>query len=129
MHTVLGILSDSHSDVARTRHAIELLQAQGATRFVHCGDVETEAVIDLLAGLDAQITWGNCDQPRSMGRYAQALGIHAPYPLGDITVDGVEIEEAYWFPAGKLPQLPDKISIARRLIDAALGEMAAEARR
>jgi predicted phosphodiesterase len=26
-----------------------------------------------------------------MGRYAQALGIQAPYPLGDITVDGKRI--------------------------------------
>ena len=91
MHTVLGILSDSHSDVARTRAAIEQLQAEGATRFVHCGDVETEAVVDLLAGLDAHITWGNCDQPRTLGRYARALGIDAPYPLGDITVDGQRI--------------------------------------
>ena len=57
------------------------------------------------------------------------IAFFADHAGGDITVDGVEIEEAYWFPAGKLPQLPDKISIARRLIDAALGEMAAEARR
>ena len=58
MHTVLGILSDSHSDVSRTRHAIELLQAQGATTFVHCGDVECEPVVDLFAGLDAHTHLG-----------------------------------------------------------------------
>ena len=34
-----------------------------------------------------------------------------------------EIEEAQWFNVLQLPQLPSRISIARRLIDAAVGEM------
>ena len=33
-----------------------------------------------------------------------------------------ELEDARWFPADALPPLPDKISIARRLIDAFLAE-------
>jgi NAD+ diphosphatase len=52
------------------------------------------------------------------------IAFFADYAGGEIKVDGVEIEAAHWFSVGLLPQLPAKISIARRLIDAAMGEMA-----
>jgi len=43
---------------------------------------------------------------------------------GEIRIDGVEIVAAEWFRIAGLPQLPQPISIARRLIDAAVLEMA-----
>lgn len=45
------------------------------------------------------------------------LGFHARHRAGDIHVDGEEIAEARWFGRDELPQLPGRISIARRLID------------
>ena len=51
------------------------------------------------------------------------IAYHADYASGDIRVDGMEIEAAQWFDIANLPRLPAKISIARRLIDAALAEM------
>lgn len=53
------------------------------------------------------------------------IAFFADHAGGEIAVDGLEIESADWFSAGKLPKLPDTISIARRLIDAAIGEIAA----
>ena len=53
------------------------------------------------------------------------IAFHAEYDSGDIRVDRAEIEDAQWFDVDKLPRLPAKISIARRLIDAALEEMRA----
>jgi NAD+ diphosphatase len=41
----------------------------------------------------------------------------AEYAAGDIRVDDAEIAEARWFSVDALPDLPSKISIARRLID------------
>jgi NAD+ diphosphatase len=52
------------------------------------------------------------------------IAFFADYAGGDIKVDGLEIEAAHWFSVGNLPQLPAKLSIARRLIDAAMGEIA-----
>ena len=49
MATMVGILSDSHGQVERTRQAIALLQQAGASAFIHCGDVEEDAVLDTLA--------------------------------------------------------------------------------
>jgi NAD+ diphosphatase len=45
------------------------------------------------------------------------VGFTAEHAGGDIRVDGREILEADWFAADGLPDIPGKISIARRLID------------
>ncbi len=42
----------------------------------------------------------------------------AEYAGGEIRIDGAEIVDAGWFTAESLPAIPEKISIARRLIDA-----------
>jgi NAD+ diphosphatase len=46
------------------------------------------------------------------------IGFTAHYAGGEITIDGNEIEDARWFTAYTLPRVPQKLSIARRLIDA-----------
>jgi NAD+ diphosphatase len=45
------------------------------------------------------------------------VGFTAEYAGGDIHMDGKEIVDAAWFAADALPMIPDKISIARKLID------------
>jgi NAD+ diphosphatase len=45
------------------------------------------------------------------------VGFTAEYAGGEITMDGKEIADAQWFTADSLPTIPDKISIARKLID------------
>jgi NAD+ diphosphatase len=51
------------------------------------------------------------------------IAFHAELDSGEICVDRVEIEDAQWFDIERLPKLPAKISVARRLIDAALAEI------
>ena len=45
------------------------------------------------------------------------IGFTAEYESGEIRIDKAEISEAGWFCPEKLPAIPGKISIARRLID------------
>jgi NAD+ diphosphatase len=45
------------------------------------------------------------------------VGFTAKYAGGEIRVDNHEILDANWFTADKLPKIPGKFSIARRLID------------
>jgi NAD+ diphosphatase len=47
----------------------------------------------------------------------------ADWKSGEISVDPLEIETAEWFNVRSLPQLPNPISISRRLIDAVVAEM------
>ena len=45
------------------------------------------------------------------------IGFTAEYESGEIRVDETEIGDAGWFDPDKLPTIPGKISIARKLID------------
>jgi len=49
------------------------------------------------------------------------IAFFAEYASGEITPDPSEIEAAGWFNMNDLPTLPDPVSIARRLIEAAIG--------
>ncbi len=57
------------------------------------------------------------------------IAFFCDYAGGEIRPQETEIEAADWFDIFQLPQLPSKISIARRLIDAAAETMRAEIRR
>jgi NAD+ diphosphatase len=51
------------------------------------------------------------------------IGFTANYASGEIRPQADEIAEAHWYSRrGELPRLPGKLSIARRLIDAFLGQ-------
>jgi NAD+ diphosphatase len=52
----------------------------------------------------------------------------ADWKSGEISLDPLEIEAAQWFKIRSLPQLPNPISISRRLIDAVVAEMVDGAR-
>jgi NAD+ diphosphatase len=54
------------------------------------------------------------------------IAFFCDYAGGDIRPQETEIEAAEWFDVFQLPRLPSKISIARRLIDAAAEQMRAE---
>jgi NAD+ diphosphatase len=45
------------------------------------------------------------------------IGFTARHAGGEIRVDGQEIVHADWFPIDRLPKLPSRLSIARRLVD------------
>jgi NAD+ diphosphatase len=57
------------------------------------------------------------------------IAFTAEYAGGEITPDGVEIEEARWFEVSELPTLPASISISRRLIDTISAELARKSSR
>jgi NAD+ diphosphatase len=48
------------------------------------------------------------------------IGFTADYAGGEIAIDRLEIVDAGWFSERNLPTIPERLSIARRLIDHAL---------
>ncbi|MDP7009056.1 MAG: metallophosphoesterase family protein [Phycisphaerales bacterium] len=88
---LVGILSDSHGEIERTRQAMKLLEAQGCTKFIHLGDVEIEEVLDELIGYDVSFVFGNCDWVSRLHSYAVHVGIDVRGAYGDIVLDGKRI--------------------------------------
>jgi hypothetical protein len=73
---MLGILSDTHDNVAAAAAGIAALREAGAQFLIHCGDVGGEQILDLLAGIPCVFVWGNNDFDRaSLKRYAAGLDI------------------------------------------------------
>ena len=88
----IGILSDSHGRAERTADAVRALLDAGARMLIHLGDVETELVIDELAGHDARLVFGNCDwNIDALRRYARQVGVRVDDPMGSLEIDGVRI--------------------------------------
>jgi putative phosphoesterase len=57
----IGILSDTHDQVQRTRYAVAMLVASGAKALIHCGDLTTADVVDECSALPCYFVFGNCD--------------------------------------------------------------------
>lgn len=74
---LLGILSDTHDQVARTRRAVDLLRGQGAEALVHCGDVTGRGVLEVCAALPCHFVFGNhdCDNVAVLRGAARELGV------------------------------------------------------
>jgi putative phosphoesterase len=58
---LLGILSDTHDKLERTRCAVELLRAEGADALIHCGDLMSGPIVAMLAGVPSWFVFGNND--------------------------------------------------------------------
>jgi putative phosphoesterase len=57
----LGILSDTHDKVERTKVAVDVLVGLGAEILIHCGDITSPEVVYQLASLRSYFVFGNCD--------------------------------------------------------------------
>lgn len=73
----LGILSDTHDEIDRTRRAVGLLRDAGAEMLIHCGDLASPAIVTLLAELPAWFVFGNhdADSVPHLRRAAEEAGV------------------------------------------------------
>lgn len=76
----IGLLSDSHGEVARTRMAVAMLRDHGSELIIHLGDIGSEAVLEELLGAHVRVVFGNCDDERTLAHYAGILGIPVDHP-------------------------------------------------
>ena len=86
---IVGILSDTHDRVAAAQAAVTLLQRHGAEYFIHCGDVGSESILDVLAGLPSAFVFGNTDwDRRGLERYAAAVHVSCLGNAGELELGG-----------------------------------------
>ena len=60
----IGVVSDTHDRLEITAAAIRLLCGRGAELILHCGDINSVAVVRLFRGVPTQFVFGNWDYPR-----------------------------------------------------------------
>jgi len=104
--------------LARSRHFLPGMYSVLAG-FVEPGESLEEAVVREVkeeVGIDVKDIKYFGSQPWPFP-HSLMIGFTATYAGGELFLDDSEIEDAGWFTADELPQIPGKISIARKLID------------
>jgi len=93
----LGILSDTHNQLARTRFAVALLREQGAEALVHCGDLTGQEIVAVCAALPCHFVFGNNDAdniPALRKAMNQAGAVCLDW-AGEVTLAGKRIAVAH----------------------------------
>lgn len=57
----IGILSDTHNQLERTRNAIEQLKQLEADVLIHCGDITSPEIVEICSQLPTYYVFGNND--------------------------------------------------------------------
>ncbi len=57
----IGILSDTHDELARTHRAIQLLRERGVEALIHCGDFIEPIIVSACAVIPLWFVFGNND--------------------------------------------------------------------
>ena len=93
----LGILSDTHNEIARTRMAVQLLRNEGAEALIHCGDLSSPPIVNACAVLPFWFVFGNHDSDNVPALQQAALesGAVCLGWAGEVDLDGRLIAVAH----------------------------------
>jgi putative phosphoesterase len=86
----LGILADTHNELARTQLAVQLLRDEGAEALVHCGDLASPPIVAACAVLPFWFVLGNhdADNVPALQQAATESGAVCLGWAGEVELDG-----------------------------------------
>ncbi len=72
----LGIISDTHGAIENTQRAVRMLESLDVDHLLHCGDIGTPEIVELLAPWPTEFVFGNCDYDKAPLRKAMKATAH-----------------------------------------------------
>jgi uncharacterized protein len=86
----LGILSDTHDELSRTRAAVQMLRDEGAEALIHCGDLASPPIVAACAALPFWFVFGNhdADEVPDLQQAALEAGAVCLGWVGEVELDG-----------------------------------------
>ena len=88
----LGVLSDTHGEIERTRTAAAVFREFDVEYVIHCGDIGGEGVVLALRGLPVHYVFGNSDAATESLREAiERNGQHCHGSFGHLKPAGKKI--------------------------------------
>ncbi|HEX4145549.1 MAG TPA: metallophosphoesterase family protein [Pirellulales bacterium] len=72
----IGIVSDTHGQVAFTREAVAMLESCEVEQVIHCGDIGSVEIVRQFAPWPTHFVFGNVDDDRAELRQAMAAARH-----------------------------------------------------
>lgn len=93
MSNYIGILSDTHGCGDLVRVAANIMKKFNVVRVIHCGDIGSREVIDILSQFKTEYVFGNCDSMLTMtltDRIKEKGGtLHGWF--GEVEIEGIKI--------------------------------------
>jgi putative phosphoesterase len=88
----LGVVSDTHGDLERTRAAAMMLEELAVDVVLHCGDIGSVEVVRLFEPWPTHYVLGNCDYDSDPLRHAIAAAGHTLHNrFGSLELAGLRI--------------------------------------
>ena len=88
----IGVLSDTHGELACARLAADVFRAAEVGCVLHCGDIGADAVVDALAGLPVHYVFGNCDfDHEGLRCRIESRQQHCHGMFGSVAIEGINI--------------------------------------
>lgn len=88
----LGVLSDTHGNLADTLRAVALFRDRGVSTIVHCGDIGGEGIVRAFEGIETHFVYGNMDgENERLRRAAEETGNTLHGWFGSIELEGRRI--------------------------------------
>ncbi|HKD36995.1 MAG TPA: YfcE family phosphodiesterase [Pirellulales bacterium] len=88
----LGVVSDTHGDIPRTRAAVQMLESLEVGLVLHCGDIGTPEIISLFARWPTHFVFGNCDSDRkTLALAIERAGQACHGVFGELELEGRRI--------------------------------------
>jgi putative phosphoesterase len=88
----IGILSDTHGRLDRTRSAIRLLRERGVELILHCGDIDSPATVRLFTDIATHFVLGNWDlEPTKLRSAMRAIGAACHGDFGQLRLAGKRV--------------------------------------
>lgn len=84
----IGVLSDTHNHVPRTRAAVKMLADRGCELLLHCGDLTNGKILEVCSRIPMHFVIGNHDIEDELRPAADRLGTVCHGSLMDETWDG-----------------------------------------
>jgi hypothetical protein len=88
----IAILSDTHSQLARTSKALDIVRQGNVDLVLHCGDIEDAVAVRLFEGFPVHFVFGNCDWDKKSMREAMAdIGATCHENYGHVECEGKQL--------------------------------------
>ncbi|MDZ4685645.1 MAG: metallophosphoesterase family protein [Planctomycetaceae bacterium] len=88
---LIGVISDTHNQIDRTRRAMELLVADGVEAVIHCGDFTRPEMVALCATRPLYFVFGNNDSAAELEAAGKDAGATCLGWGGEVTLGGRRI--------------------------------------
>lgn len=85
----IGIVSDSHGQIATVSRALAALTERRVELVLHCGDIDDAETVQLFRELPTHFVFGNCDTDKvDLKRAMKEIGATLHEPFGNLELGG-----------------------------------------